>query len=356
MTTRKDYAAFGEEIATAQRSSGLSYDSSETRKGYTGYEKDTESGLEFAQARYYNALHGRYTSIDPLTASANVKNPQTFNRYSYVLNSPYKFVDPLGLISSTTGANGGSAWCSTCETSDDDNGGFADDPPSLTRAYQSEADSTPAAATTTPEGAAQQQPAPATSPPAQTAEQNAETQSSVIEPGKIKVTRVEVFTEVPKPPEPIRDTGFVRPGTKPVSDSTSTDGQVNINAPSNEVFYIKVTATMDGDAVFTNLALPTIVQSSVDNAFQQTTFPGETVKEGEVLKPRTEISDDGKTITAIFAFKRANLSGKNTTFTVGFEGRSTQGAFESLLVNKPSDPRGKLMINVAVNPNAPKLP
>jgi hypothetical protein len=28
-----------------------------------------------------------------------MKNPQTFNRYSYAMNSPYKFVDPLGLVS-----------------------------------------------------------------------------------------------------------------------------------------------------------------------------------------------------------------------------------------------------------------
>ena len=109
VTTRKDYAAFGEELATAQRTSDLSYDASETRKGYTGYEKDDESGLEFAQARYYNTTHGRFTSVDPLTASATIKNPQTFNRYSYVLNSPYKFTDPLGLISSSTGACG--SWC-----------------------------------------------------------------------------------------------------------------------------------------------------------------------------------------------------------------------------------------------------
>ena len=27
-----------------------------------------------------------------------MKNPQTFNRYTYVLNSPYKFTDPLGLL------------------------------------------------------------------------------------------------------------------------------------------------------------------------------------------------------------------------------------------------------------------
>jgi RHS repeat-associated protein len=106
ITTRKDYAAFGEELATSERTTNLKYDASETRKGYTGYEKDDEFGLEFAQARYYNAIHGRFTSVDPLTASATIKNPQTFNRYSYVLNSPYKFTDPLGLISQDTGACG----------------------------------------------------------------------------------------------------------------------------------------------------------------------------------------------------------------------------------------------------------
>ncbi len=108
VTTRKDYTAFGEENISAERVSGLGYTGgNETRKGYTGYEKDDESGLDFAQARYYNSTHGRYTSIDPLTASASIKNPQTFNRYTYVLNSPYKFTDPLGLIPATTGADGG---------------------------------------------------------------------------------------------------------------------------------------------------------------------------------------------------------------------------------------------------------
>ena len=101
VTTRKDYTAFGEETVSSQRTTALKYDNeSETRKGYTGYEKDEESGLDFAQARYYNSSHGRFTSVDPLTASATIKNPQTFNRYSYVLNSPYKFTDPLGLIPS----------------------------------------------------------------------------------------------------------------------------------------------------------------------------------------------------------------------------------------------------------------
>ncbi|MBK8148989.1 MAG: RHS repeat-associated core domain-containing protein [Acidobacteria bacterium] len=74
------------------------------RQDYTGYQKDNESGLEYAQARYYNTAHGRFTSVDPLTASATIRDPQSFNRYSYVLNSPYKFTDPLGLAAGTSGS------------------------------------------------------------------------------------------------------------------------------------------------------------------------------------------------------------------------------------------------------------
>ena len=82
----------------------------------TSYERDKESGLDYAQARYYNSNHGRFTSVDPLTASASIRNPQTFNRYSYVLNSPYKFTDPLGLLpEGRRGSDGGcSAEYSSC--------------------------------------------------------------------------------------------------------------------------------------------------------------------------------------------------------------------------------------------------
>jgi RHS repeat-associated protein len=100
VVNRKDFSAFGEETVTSQRTTTPGYTDAETRnvrQDYTGYQKDEESGLEYAQARYYNTQHGRYTSVDPLTSSAAIKNPQTFNRYSYVTNSPYKFVDPLGL-------------------------------------------------------------------------------------------------------------------------------------------------------------------------------------------------------------------------------------------------------------------
>ncbi len=103
---RKDFNAFGDETASTQRTDALGYKPEEIRQDYTGYQKDDESGLEFAQARYYNTKHGRFTSVDPLVASANVKDPQTFNRYSYAMNSPYKFTDPLGLLSVSTGACG----------------------------------------------------------------------------------------------------------------------------------------------------------------------------------------------------------------------------------------------------------
>ncbi len=100
ITGRKDYTAFGEEIVSSQRAAGLGYSNpGQTRKGFTGYEKDDESGLDFAQARYYKALHGRFTTVDPMNESASPDKPQTFNRYAYVTNDPLNYIDPSGLES-----------------------------------------------------------------------------------------------------------------------------------------------------------------------------------------------------------------------------------------------------------------
>jgi hypothetical protein len=40
---------------------------------------------------------GRFQSPDPLLNSGRPWNPQTWNRYAYVLNNPLRFVDPTGL-------------------------------------------------------------------------------------------------------------------------------------------------------------------------------------------------------------------------------------------------------------------
>ena len=67
-------------------------------KNFTSYERDSETDLDYAQARYYASKHGRFTSVDPLTASAITGNPQTFNRYTYALNSPQTHTDPTGML------------------------------------------------------------------------------------------------------------------------------------------------------------------------------------------------------------------------------------------------------------------
>jgi RHS repeat-associated protein len=78
--SRRDFMAFGEEITAnvGGRTTGNKYGQSDSvRQRFTGYERDSESGLDYAQARYFSSKHGRFTRVDPLTASANIKNPQT---------------------------------------------------------------------------------------------------------------------------------------------------------------------------------------------------------------------------------------------------------------------------------------
>jgi RHS repeat-associated protein len=67
------------------------------RKQFTGYERDNETNLDFAQARMYGNSLGRFTSPDPTLLSVNGFNPQSWNRYVYVMNNPYLYTDPLGL-------------------------------------------------------------------------------------------------------------------------------------------------------------------------------------------------------------------------------------------------------------------
>lgn len=100
--SRRDFLPFGEEVYAyeANRTSAQKYTTTGDdglRKRFTGYEKDNETQLDFAEARMYENRYGRFTAVDPLLASGKSGNPQTFNRFVYVNNSPLIHTDPTGL-------------------------------------------------------------------------------------------------------------------------------------------------------------------------------------------------------------------------------------------------------------------
>jgi RHS repeat-associated protein len=87
------------ELANVLNASGLATSLYDDRIGSrdTGKERDSESGLDYFGARYFGSALGRFTSPDPLMASAHASNPQSWNRYAYALNNPLRFVDPDGM-------------------------------------------------------------------------------------------------------------------------------------------------------------------------------------------------------------------------------------------------------------------
>jgi RHS repeat-associated protein len=68
---------------------------------FTGKERDTETGLDDFEARYYSSQFGRFHSADwsaipEAVPYADLGNPQTLNLYAYVKNNPLNLTDPTG--------------------------------------------------------------------------------------------------------------------------------------------------------------------------------------------------------------------------------------------------------------------
>ena len=106
---RHDYMPFGEEIGAGigGRTSGMGFGVADgQRQKFTSKERDNETGLDYFGARYYGSTQGRFTSPDPLNVWAleekqrqeYAANPQRWNKYSYALNNPLRYVDPTGLV------------------------------------------------------------------------------------------------------------------------------------------------------------------------------------------------------------------------------------------------------------------
>jgi RHS repeat-associated protein len=88
------YTPFGELYAQSG-STGV------TNISFARNNEDTVTNLYDAQFREYG-IQGHWPSPDPAgLAAVDPANPQSWNRYAYVMNSPEDFVDPLGLCGGT---------------------------------------------------------------------------------------------------------------------------------------------------------------------------------------------------------------------------------------------------------------
>jgi RHS repeat-associated protein len=69
---------------------------------YNGRVFDPGTGFHDYGARMYWPEIGRFISADSVMGST--ASPMTLNRYSYVLNNPYKYTDPTGKAPNQAGA------------------------------------------------------------------------------------------------------------------------------------------------------------------------------------------------------------------------------------------------------------
>jgi RHS repeat-associated protein len=81
---------FGDAQTTVAGTDGDSYH-------FATLDHDSEDNTDHAQFRQYSNTQGRWLSPDPYAGSYDASNPQSFNRYAYVLNNPLALVDRLGL-------------------------------------------------------------------------------------------------------------------------------------------------------------------------------------------------------------------------------------------------------------------
>lgn len=63
---------------------------------FAGMYRDSESGLDHTLFRKFSSGLCRWMGPDPIAGSA--LDPQSLNRYAYVVNNPTNLVDPLGLL------------------------------------------------------------------------------------------------------------------------------------------------------------------------------------------------------------------------------------------------------------------
>jgi RHS repeat-associated protein len=86
---RQSHLPFGEELVATGTTD---------KHRFTSYERDSETGTDYAVNRGYSTNTGRFMRPDPYKGSYDFRDPQTLNRYAYVNNDPTNQVDPIGLL------------------------------------------------------------------------------------------------------------------------------------------------------------------------------------------------------------------------------------------------------------------
>jgi RHS repeat-associated protein len=104
--TRFKYYPYGEERGSA---------TADDREKFGTYWRDSYTGWDHADQRYYSGAWGRFASPDPYQASGGVTSPASWNRYSFVEDDPVNSTDPKGLLAcsamySYEECMGGSTW------------------------------------------------------------------------------------------------------------------------------------------------------------------------------------------------------------------------------------------------------
>jgi RHS repeat-associated protein len=87
---RMAHLAFGEDFGES---------GTQEKHHFTSYERDSESGTDYAVNRQYSQSIGRFNRPDPYVVSGTQNSPQNNNRYVYSKNEPIGSIDPSGLDS-----------------------------------------------------------------------------------------------------------------------------------------------------------------------------------------------------------------------------------------------------------------
>ncbi len=106
------FRPFGEEITSTTND----------RTKFGTYTRDSYTGLDYADQRYYASTYGRFNTADRLMSSAQPSTPLTWNRYGYVEGDPINRRDPTGLCSEED-------WWTGCDCNDDPDDPFCSSDP-----------------------------------------------------------------------------------------------------------------------------------------------------------------------------------------------------------------------------------